>query len=112
MNLKGFDKYGYCYKNSHYDKLFCWKFVPYCIYCIPYFNYSSVAFGIYAGTVNPKCKDGTQTWKNKSEVTDEAIEAVKTYMKMQANLNKSNYYSFTWKDEKGKETVLSLEIKE
>lgn len=30
---------------------------------------------------------------------------------MQDNLNKSNYYSFTWKDENGKETVLSLEIK-
>lgn len=27
------------------------------------------------------------------------------------NLNKSNYYSFTWKDENGKETVLSLGIK-
>lgn len=75
------------------------------------YHVASGAFGIYAGTVNPKCKDGTQTWKSKSEVTDEAIEAVKTYMKMQANINKSNYYSFTWKKENGEETVLSLEIK-
>lgn len=32
-------------------------------------------------------------------------------MKIQADINKSNYYSFTWKDENGKEIMLSLEIK-
>lgn len=35
------------------------------------------AFGIYAGTLEPKNKN---LWRNKSEVTDEAIEAVRNYM--------------------------------
>ena len=35
------------------------------------------AFGIYAGTLEPRNKS---LWKNKSEVTDEAIEAVRDYM--------------------------------
>ena len=35
------------------------------------------AFGIYAGTLEPSNKN---LWKNKSEVTDEAIEAVRDYM--------------------------------
>lgn len=47
--MKGLDKYGYCYNNSHYDKLFCWDFVPYCIYCILYWNYPRFAFGYQVG---------------------------------------------------------------
>lgn len=35
------------------------------------------AFGIYAGTLNHKNK---YMWQNKSEVTDEAIGAVRDYM--------------------------------
>lgn len=35
------------------------------------------AFGIYAGTLEPKNKN---LWRNKSDVTDEAIEAVRNYM--------------------------------
>ena len=35
------------------------------------------AFGIYAGTLEQRNKS---LWKNKSEVTDEAIEAVRDYM--------------------------------
>lgn len=38
------------------------------------------AFGIYAGTVNPPRKDGYQTWRQKSDVTGEAIEAVVQYL--------------------------------
>ena len=36
--------------------------------------------GIYAGTLNPKTKDGYRTWRNKSDVTEEAIEAVARYL--------------------------------
>lgn len=31
---------------------------------------------IYAGTYAPPRKDGLQAWRNKSEVTSEAVEAV------------------------------------
>lgn len=39
--------------------------------------------GIYAGTLNPKTKDGYQTWKNKSDVTEEVISAVVQHLKQQ-----------------------------
>lgn len=39
--------------------------------------------GIYAGILNPKTKDGYQTWKDKSVVTEEAISAVVQHLKQQ-----------------------------
>ena len=75
------------------------------------YHVSSGAFGIYAGTVNPKRKDGLQTWKTKTDVTDEAIIAVRDYMKLQAKCEKSNYYSYIWEKENGEKLILSLEIK-
>ena len=36
--------------------------------------------GIYAGTLNRKNKDGYRTWRDKSDVTEEAIEAVARYL--------------------------------
>lgn len=38
------------------------------------------AFGIYAGTLEPKNKS---LWRNKSDVTEEAIEAVRDHMVME-----------------------------
>lgn len=38
------------------------------------------AFGIYAGTLNSRNKS---MWQNKSEVTDEALCAVRDYMVME-----------------------------
>ena len=76
------------------------------------YHVGSGVFGIYAGTVNPKRKDGIQTWKTKSEVTDEAINAVRDFMKLQAECEKSNYYSYIWEKDNGDKIVLSLEIKE
>lgn len=45
--------------------------------------------GIYAGTLNPKTKDGYQTWRNKSDVTEEAIAAVAQYLKQELALEKN-----------------------
>lgn len=45
--------------------------------------------GIYAGTLNPKTKDGYQTWKNKSDVTEETISAVAQYLKQELNFEKN-----------------------
>ncbi len=38
------------------------------------------AFGIYAGTLSKPRKDGSQLWRDKSEVTDEAIRSVAQYL--------------------------------
>lgn len=43
--------------------------------------------GIYAGTLNQKTKDGYQTWRNKSDVTEEAIAAVAQYFKQELKKN-------------------------
>lgn len=40
---------------------------------MPEYHVGCGAFGIYAGTLNPKNKN---MWKNKTECTQEAIEAV------------------------------------
>lgn len=45
--------------------------------------------GIYAGTLNPKTKDGYQTWRNKSDVTEDAISAVAQYLKRELSLEKN-----------------------
>ena len=45
--------------------------------------------GIYAGILNPKTKDGYQTWKDKSVVTEEAISAVVQHLKQQLSFEKN-----------------------
>lgn len=45
--------------------------------------------GIYAGILNPKTKDGYQTWKDKSVVTEEAISAVAQHLKQQLSFKKN-----------------------
>lgn len=70
------------------------------------------AFGIYAGTLNSKNKD---LWQNKSEVTDEAINAVRDYM-VQNELGgydtevKTQGYIWTLKD--GRIVELRITIKD
>jgi len=52
---------------------------------------------IYAGTLNKKTKDGYQTWRNKSDVTEEAIAAVAQYFKQNLKHNETaigRRYSF------------------
>lgn len=44
---------------------------------------------IYAGTLNPKTKGGYQTWRNKSDVTEEAIGAVAQYLTQEYYLEKN-----------------------
>lgn len=43
--------------------------------------------GIYAGTLNQKAKDGYHTWRNKSDVTEEAIASVAQYFKQELKKN-------------------------
>lgn len=45
--------------------------------------------GIYAGILNPKTKDGYQTWKDKSVVTEEAISATAQHLKQQLSFEEN-----------------------
>ena len=70
------------------------------------------AFAIYAGTLNSKNK---KIWQNKSQVTDEAIEAVRDYI-VESELGgldsekKSGGYAWTLKD--GRTVEMRVTIKE
>lgn len=76
------------------------------------YHVSAGAFGIYAGIVNPKRKDGSQTWKSKTEVTDEALCAVRDYLSLQAKVNGEDAYGFEWDRKDGKVVELVLKIRD
>ena len=42
-------------------------------------------FGIYCGTLNKPLKNGSITWRNKTECTDEALCAVRDFLKTEAD---------------------------
>lgn len=71
------------------------------------------AFGIYAGTLEPKNKT---LWRNKSEVTDEAIEAVRDYMVSELlggfDCKKALSSGWQWKLKDGRTVELRVTIKE
>lgn len=70
------------------------------------------AFGIYAGTLN---KEKTM-WRNKTEVTDEAINAVRDYMVMEllggTDCKKATKSGYEWDLADGRKVVLSIGVKE
>lgn len=70
-------------------------------------------FGIYAGTLEPKNKS---LWRNKSDVTKEAIEAVRDHMIMQLlgglNCSKASSSGWRWKLKDGRTVELLVKIKE
>ena len=77
-------------------------------------NYHVAAglFGIYAGTLMPQRDGRPQIWKNKSEVTDEAICAVRDYMMDSCLKEKEGKteggYEWTRKD--GKKVLLLVKV--
>lgn len=58
------------------------------------------AFGIYAGTLKP---NGIE-WRNKTDVTDEAIDAVAQYL-----LQENKAMEFTYKDKRYRLAVTEVE---
>ena len=68
---------------------------------------SEITGTIYAGIVN---KDG-KAWLNKSDVTDEAVGAVRDHLTNKAFLEKSDFYGYEWTRKDGKKVVLSVYIK-
>lgn len=64
--------------------------------------------GIYAGTLNPKTKGGYQTWRNKSDVTEEAVAAVAQYFDQE--LRRNNETEMTKKYISGGGAIVELTV--
>ena len=78
------------------------------------YHVAAGVFGIYAGTLMPK-KDGKpQMWRNKSDVTDEAICAVRDYMVNECLNEKAGNVrgGFEWTRKDGKRVLLTVEIED
>ena len=69
-------------------------------------------FGIYAGTINKK----GDLWKNKTECTDEAINAVRDYMVQELlgglNCTKASSSGYEWTLKDGRIVELRVTIKD
>lgn len=71
-------------------------------------------FGIYAGTLMPEREEKPRMWRHKSEVTDEAICAVRDYMlenSIKENDGKTEG-GYEWKRKDGKRVSLLIKIEE
>ena len=70
-------------------------------------------FGIYAGTLNARNKN---MWKNKSECTDEAINAVRDYMVIELlggfDCIKSVSSGYKWTLKDGRVVELRITVKQ
>lgn len=67
---------------------------------------------IYAGTMAPPRKDGLQMWLNKSDVTDEAIEAVMGRFVAEMERNKESEIEQAWGVRGGKTLKVTFELEE
>lgn len=72
------------------------------------YHVSAGLFGIYAGIIS---KDGKH-WKDKSDVTDEAIESVRDYMVDKALDAGEASHGWEWTMTNGDKVELRLTIKE
>lgn len=66
------------------------------------------AFGIYAGILSPVRKDGTQIWRQKSEVTEECVGAVVQYYKQELDFKEKTKVHTEFQFSDG--TVINLDI--
>lgn len=64
------------------------------------------AFGIYAGTLMPN----KELWRNKSEVTDEAINAVRDYMMGEFVKNEKTQGGYEWRTKDGRTVSLTIRV--
>ena len=65
---------------------------------------------VYAGTYAPPRKDGLQAWRNKSDVTSEAIEAVMGHFIMEMERDDKNKVPKAWGVRGGKTLKVTFEI--
>lgn len=74
------------------------------------YHVSAGVFGIYCGTLNNPRKDGTITWKNKTECTDEALCAVRDFLKTEADSYNLSRHGYEWTLKNGEIVRLIIEI--
>ena len=72
------------------------------------YHVSAGAFGIYAGRINKK----GDKWIEKSEVTDEALCAVRDYLYDQAIVEGKAVWGYEWDRKDGKVVELIVKIRE
>lgn len=72
------------------------------------YHVSCGMFGIYAGTVK---KNGAE-WKDKTCVTDEAIEAVRDWLLSEAQSDNRNSGGYAWTTKDGKTVTLRVSIED
>lgn len=65
---------------------------------------------IYAGTMMQQRKDGLQLWRNKSAVTQEAIEAVIVHFIMEMERDDKNKVQKAWEVRGGKTLKVTFEL--
>ena len=65
---------------------------------------------IYAGTMAPPRKDGLQMWRNKSDVTSEAVEAVMGHFIMEMKRDDKNEIQKSWGVRGGKTLKVTFEL--
>lgn len=65
---------------------------------------------VYAGTYAPPRKDGLQAWRNKSDVTSEAIEAVMGHFIMEMERDDKNKIQKSWGVRGGKKLKVTFEL--
>ena len=80
---------------------------------MPEYHVGCGVFGIYAGTLNSKNKS---MWKTKSEVTDEALCAVRDYMVMEllggTGCTKATSSGYEWTLKDARTVELRVTIKD
>lgn len=72
------------------------------------YHVSAGMAGIYAGTLS----SNKNKWRHKSEVTDEAINAVRDYMRGVAEGEGKDRLAYYWTTKDGKTVTLTLTVKE
>ena len=65
---------------------------------------------VYAGTYATPRKDGLQAWRNKSDVTSEAIEAVMGHFIMEMEREDKNKIQKSWGIRGGKTLKVTFEL--
>ena len=65
---------------------------------------------IYAGTMMQQRKDGLQMWRNKSDVTSEAVEAVMEHFITEMERDNKNEIQEAWSVRGGKTLKVTLEL--
>lgn len=65
---------------------------------------------IYAGTMSAPRKDGLQMWRNKSDVTSEAVEAVMGHFIMEMERDDKNEIQKSWGVRGGKTLKVTFEL--